>query len=93
MAIRRDPLAAAAEAIYTIEQHCRGGRLGDTEQALLEGKGAAQFAMDPNVDPSMSPSLDPSLVCTVGAISVWPGASNVIPGSTNFTVDIRSVMG
>ncbi|KAJ7513462.1 hypothetical protein O6H91_23G000700 [Diphasiastrum complanatum] len=30
------------------------------------------------------------LVCTVGEISSWPGASNVIPGQVVFTVDIRS---
>eukprot|EP01026_Neomeris_dumetosa_P077447 TRINITY_DN8358_c0_g1_i2.p2 TRINITY_DN8358_c0_g1~~TRINITY_DN8358_c0_g1_i2.p2 ORF type:complete len:108 (+),score=10.36 TRINITY_DN8358_c0_g1_i2:141-464(+) len=30
------------------------------------------------------------LVCTVGEISVWPGASNVIPAAANFSVDIRS---
>ena len=29
---------------------------------------------------------DDGLVCTVGKLSVWPGASNVIAGSTNFTV-------
>jgi allantoate deiminase len=33
---------------------------------------------------------DPFLVCTVGSIDVWPGASNVIPGHVNFTVDVRS---
>lgn len=32
----------------------------------------------------------PYLVCTVGAVDMWPGASNVIPGSVNFTVDVRS---
>ena len=30
------------------------------------------------------------LVCTVGELAVWPGASNVIPGSAEFSVDIRS---
>ena len=34
---------------------------------------------------------DESLVCTVGSLNVWPGASNVIPGKVNFTVDIRSI--
>lgn len=28
-------------------------------------------------------------MCTVGAVTVWPGASNVIAGAANFTVDIR----
>ncbi|KXZ47303.1 hypothetical protein GPECTOR_36g29 [Gonium pectorale] len=31
-----------------------------------------------------------NLVCTVGELKVWPGASNVISGSTGFSVDIRS---
>ena len=29
------------------------------------------------------------LVCTVGSLTLWPGAGNVIPGSVIFTVDIR----
>lgn len=32
----------------------------------------------------------PYLVCTVGTVDVWPGASNVIPKTVNFTVDVRS---
>lgn len=80
MGIRRDPLAAAAEAISSVEQRCQGGKLnvraeeaGEEEEQASRGRGS-----------------DPSLVCTVGSISVWPGASNVIPGSANFSVDIRS---
>lgn len=33
---------------------------------------------------------DDSLVCTVGSVAVWPGAVNVIPGTVNFTLDVRS---
>ncbi|KAL3162355.1 hypothetical protein ABBQ32_010038 [Trebouxia sp. C0010 RCD-2024] len=80
MGIRRDPLAAAAEAISSVEQRCQGGKLnvraeeaGEEEEQASRGRGS-----------------DPSLVCTVGSISVWPGASNVIPGSANFSVDIRA---
>lgn len=42
---------------------------------------------------SSYPSLDhdDSIVCSVGSLNVWPGASNVIPGKVNFTVDIRSL--
>nr|POE61643.1 allantoate deiminase [Quercus suber] len=32
-----------------------------------------------------------SLVCTVGEISTWPSASNVIPGQVTFTVDLRAI--
>ncbi|KAK9813551.1 hypothetical protein WJX73_006575 [Symbiochloris irregularis] len=31
-----------------------------------------------------------NLVCTVGSVNLWPGASNVIPGSVNMSVDVRS---
>ena len=34
-------------------------------------------------------SPDDALVCTVGSVSVWPGASNVIPGVVNISVDVR----
>ena len=34
-------------------------------------------------------TLEDNLVCTVGSAAIWPGASNVIPGSANFTIDIR----
>ena len=30
------------------------------------------------------------LVCTVGEVLVWPGASNVISGNTNFSIDVRA---
>ena len=80
MAIRRDPLAAAAESISAIEARCQTGKLNirleeaeEEEEQADGGRGG-----------------DPSLVCTVGSIAVWPGASNVIPGSANFSVDIRS---
>ncbi|GFR47399.1 hypothetical protein Agub_g9116 [Astrephomene gubernaculifera] len=33
---------------------------------------------------------DDSLVCTVGELRVWPGASNVIPGYAGLSVDLRS---
>ncbi len=38
---------------------------------------------------SAGPTPEQALVCTVGSVTVWPGASNVIAGAANFTVDIR----
>ena len=58
MALRRDALAAAAEAVLVIER--------------VAGEGPAD------------------LVATVGQISAWPGAPNVIPGVAEFTVDVRA---
>lgn len=82
MGIRRDPLAAAAEAINSIEQQCGGGSLPVSAEEAVHGAEQAAGRS----------GADPSLVCTVGSISVWPGASNVIPGSTNFTIDIRQAL-
>ena len=36
-----------------------------------------------------APVKDDSLVCTTGSMALWPGASNVIAGAANFSVDIR----
>ena len=33
---------------------------------------------------------EPELVATVGRMSVWPGATNVIPGHAQFSVDLRA---
>ncbi|EFJ50254.1 hypothetical protein VOLCADRAFT_58608, partial [Volvox carteri f. nagariensis] len=38
----------------------------------------------------IAPESEENLVCTVGEVQVWPGASNVISGHTGFSVDIRS---
>ena len=43
------------------------------------------------VDREQQAQSEGSLVCTVGKLEVWPGASNVIPGAVNFTADVRSL--
>lgn len=58
MHLRRDALAAAAEAVLAIERIAR------------EGPG--------------------DLVATVGRLTVAPGATNVVPGKVDFTIDIRA---
>lgn len=76
MAMRRDPMAAAAVAIVSIEHTCKhpeeflNGGLEQNQRNHFVSEGA--------------------LVCTVGEITTWPGASNVIPGEVVFTVDIRA---
>jgi allantoate deiminase len=58
MGLRRDPLAAAAEAIQHAEVLAR---------------------------------KEPGMVATVGRISAAPGGINIIPGSVEFTIDVRDV--
>ncbi|GAX82684.1 hypothetical protein CEUSTIGMA_g10110.t1 [Chlamydomonas eustigma] len=71
---RVDSLTAAAEVINVVERRCGGGPGGDEEHAVGVIKS----------------SEEDMLVCTVGEVRVWPGASNVIPGNSQLSIDIRS---
>ncbi|XP_042505652.1 allantoate deiminase 1-like [Macadamia integrifolia] len=71
------PMAAAAELIGLLESLCK-----DPESYLSYDGHCNGFAAD---------SLAGSLVCTVGEISSWPSASNVIPGKVMFTIDLRAM--
>ncbi|XVF00463.1 hypothetical protein REPUB_Repub04eG0003200 [Reevesia pubescens] len=75
--MRRDPMAAAAELIVLLESLCKNPR-----GFLSDGGNYNEFTME---------SLSTSIVCTVGEISTWPSASNVIPGQVTFTVDLRAI--
>ncbi|GMI73325.1 allantoate amidohydrolase [Hibiscus trionum] len=77
MSMRRDPMAAAAELIVLLESLCKRPR-----EFLLDGGNCDEYSLE---------SLSTSLVCTVGEISTWPSASNVIPGQVTFTVDLRAI--
>lgn len=84
MKLRKDPMPASATLIHSLETLCRGVALN---MSYLK-----------NLDASIIPredilrlEEDGSLVCTVGSLQTWPGASNVIPQNVNFTLDIRSL--
>ncbi|EYU43647.1 hypothetical protein ABFS82_13G192300 [Erythranthe guttata] len=77
MKMRQDPMAAAAEMIVFMESLCK------QPQDYL--------SYDSQCTTSAVQSLAGSLVCTVGEISTWPSASNVIPGQVTFTVDVRAM--
>lgn len=66
MSMRQDPMVAAAELIVLLENVCK-----HPEDFL---------SFDGHCKDSSVESLSGSLVCTVGEISSWPSASNVIPG-------------
>ncbi|KAJ4799094.1 allantoate amidohydrolase [Rhynchospora pubera] len=76
MLLRQDPMVASAELIVMLESLCK---YPDKFLTIGEGSGILQKE-------SFS-----GLVCTVGELSCWPSASNVIPGQVNFTVDIRAM--
>ncbi|KAL5539657.1 hypothetical protein UlMin_044815 [Ulmus minor] len=77
MSMRQDPMAAAAEMIVLLESLCK-----NPEDFL---------SYDGNCNSSTLKTLSSSLVCTVGEISTWPSASNVIPGQVTFTIDLRAI--
>lgn len=77
MSLRQDPLAASAEMIVLLESVCKN------PEGFL--------SYDAHCNDSTVKSLSSSLVCTVGEISTWPSASNVIPGQVTYTIDIRAM--
>ncbi|CAA0823810.1 Allantoate deiminase [Striga hermonthica] len=77
MKMRQDPMAASAELIVLLESMCK--------------KPEDYIFYDAHCTAAEVQSLAGSLVCTVGEISTWPSASNVIPGQVTFTVDIRAM--
>lgn len=66
MSMRQDPMVAAAEMIVLLESLCKHPK--------------NFLSYDGSCKSSILESLSNSLVCTVGEISTWPSASNVIPG-------------
>ncbi|XP_016475827.1 allantoate deiminase 2 [Nicotiana tabacum] len=77
MNMRQDPMVAAAELIVFLESLCK--------------QPDYYLSYDGQCASSTVESLAGSLVCTVGEISSWPSASNVIPGQVTFTVDVRAM--
>ena len=82
MKFRKDPLMAAAALINILETVCSKISTNQLQQDPYLGS-TKNFREYDFIE-------DKSLVCTVGSVNLWPGSSNTIPGSTNFTVDIRS---
>lgn len=39
--------------------------------------------------PGGTPAAEDALMCTTGSITLWPNAFNVVPGSANFSLDVR----
>lgn len=70
MAMRKDPMIAAAQSIVEIETICT-----HPEKAVGGSRGSSTM--------SSAVNYAGAIVCTVGEIHSWPGASNVIPGEAS----------
>ena len=66
MSMRQDPMAAVVELIVLLESACK-----NPKDFLSYGAHCNDISLE---------SLSSSVVCTIGEISTWPSASNVIPG-------------
>jgi allantoate deiminase len=66
MSMRQDPMTGAAELIVLLESVCKNPK--------------DYLSCNVQCNEDTVESLANSLVCTVGEISTWPSASNVIPG-------------
>ena len=75
MCLRRDALAGAGEIILAVER---------AAQRVARG-GEVSASAEPTAG-----EVDSGAVATVGRIKAWPGASNVIPGRVELTVDLRA---
>lgn len=82
MRMRRDPMAGAAAAIVAVEEACQP-REWDTSGTPAM---VAQARREAEADAS-------GLVCTVGQMDVWPGASNVIPGKVSLYTQSNGSIG
>ena len=75
MRLRNDPLAGAVDVAHWLERRC---------QVTTTNK----FSGDTPLQ-ARAVNQEDNLVCTIGTVSIWPGASNVIPGAVNISIDIR----
>ena len=64
------------------------GHAGATPMALRRDALAAAAEMALAIEARAR--AEPDLVATVGRMEVWPGATNVIPGHVQFSVDLRA---
>lgn len=79
--------AIAGQSRFKLTWTGRAGHAGTTPMALRRDAlaGAAEFALGVEAIARSTPGL----VATVGALTVLPGAANVIPGQVVLTLDVR----
>ena len=80
-----DAIAAQTRLVYTVEG--KAGHAGTTPMNLR--RDALSGAADMVLAVEQLGLNTPGLVATVGQLQVQPGASNVIPSTVRFSVDIR----
>ena len=82
----------AAQRRYQVSVTGSAGHAGTSPMALRRDALAAAAEMVLAVE-QVGTGEPADLVATVGSLEVSPGAPNVVPGATNFTIDVRAGAG
>jgi len=82
----------AAQKRYDVTLHGRAGHAGTTSMPLRRDAlvAAAEVVLAVERIAAAAAKRDAGVVATVGRLTVAPGATNVIPGRVDFTVDVRA---
>jgi hydantoinase/carbamoylase family amidase len=82
--------AIAGQGRYRIHIHGEAGHAGTVPMAIRHDALAGAAEIITLVEDVARKGAKANLVATVGDIRATPGASNVIPGATDFSLDVRA---
>jgi hydantoinase/carbamoylase family amidase len=82
--------AIASQGRYRVHIHGEAGHAGTVPMAIRHDALAGAAEIIALVEEIARKGSKANLVATVGEIKVTPGASNVIPGAADFSVDVRA---
>jgi len=82
--------AIASQGRYRIQMRGEAGHAGTVPMAIRHDALAGAAEVMVLAEEAARKGAKAGLVATVGEIRVTPGASNVIPGTTDFSLDVRA---
>jgi allantoate deiminase len=82
--------AIAGQGRYRVKVTGEAGHAGTVPMGMRRDALAAAAEMISAVEKAVMRAGEASLLATVGQVTVHPGASNVIPGNAEFSLDIRA---
>jgi allantoate deiminase len=82
--------AIASQGRYRLQMHGEAGHAGTVPMAIRHDALAGAAEVVTLAEEVASQGARANLVATVGELKVTPGASNVIPGKVDFSLDVRA---